>query len=566
MLLWLSIRNFVLIEALDIEFSPGFTVLTGETGAGKSILLDAIGLLLGDRFESRQLRDAEKHTEIAAGFSIAPKSETQHWLGDNAFLDDAEPETLVLRRVLDHHNKSRSWINGRIATLAQLDALGETLIELHGQHAHQSLTRLPMQRQWLDAYAHNTDLLTATTKAWRAWRGALDILYLAQRSRKERDQEKALLTQKHEDLTALAPKPDEWEQLNVRQQQLRNADTLINAIEEGQAILSDGENAVLSSLFRYTQKLQNASTHEPIFSEITTQLNNAAIEIEEAARALRAVGHHLDLDPESLGHVENRISALFDTARKYRVRPEELPTLANETDAALAQLEQSADIETLAHAAQDCENQYRQSAKLLSQTRQRAAQKLNQSVTATMNELAMPGGRFEAMVSTDSVIESFGTDQIEFYISTHPGQALAPLAKVASGGELSRIALALLTVLAQTGRVPTLIFDEIDTGIGGATGHAIGKRLRELGNERQVLCVTHLPQVAACARYHWRVQKGGDSKNVVTRIAALNDNERAEEIARMLGGTNVTAKTRAHAKELLAESAKSSSVYPPKLL
>lgn len=551
MLLWLSIRNFVLVETLDIEFAPGFTVLTGETGAGKSILLDAIGLLLGDRFESRQLRDAEKRTEIAAGFSITPESETRHWLDDNDFLDDTEPETLILRRVLDHHNKSRTWINGRNATLAQLDALGETLIELHGQHAHQSLTRLPLQRQWLDAYARNAELLTDTAKAWRTWRTALDALHLAQRSQKERDHEKALLTQKHEDLTALAAKFGEWEQLNARQQQLRNADTLISAIEEGQTLLSDGENAILSTLFRYTQKLQNAATHEPNFNEIAAQLNSAAINIEEAARALRANSRHLDLDPESLVGVENRISALFEMARKYRVRPEELPTLAEETNMALMQLEQSADIGALMRAVENNESLYRKSAQQLSETRQRAAKKLNNAVTAAMNELAMPGGKFEAVVTPNAVIESHGTDHIEFHISTHPGQALAPLAKVASGGELSRIALALLTVLAKTGSVPTLIFDEIDTGIGGATGHAIGQRLRELGAERQVLCVTHLPQVAACAHQHWRVQKEGDNKSVETHVHALDNNERIEEIARMLGGASVTAKTRAHAKELL---------------
>jgi DNA repair protein RecN len=554
MLLWLSIRNFVLIESLDIEFSPGFTVLTGETGAGKSILLDAIGLLLGDRFQSRQLRDAEKRTEIAAGFSFVSSSETQRWLADHDFLDDNDPDALVLRRTLDRDNKSRAWINGRVATLAQLDALGETLIELHGQHAHQSLTRLPMQRQWLDAYAHNAELLSTTVQAWRAWRAALDAFTLAQCSQKERDAEKALLTQKHEDLSALAPKADEWERLNARQQQLRNADALIQAIEEGQSLLHDSEDAILTNLFRYIQKLQSAATHAPDFNDIAAQLNNAAIDIEEAARALRDSGRHLDLDAESLTQVENRISALYDIARKYRVRPEELPELAQETERSLTQLEQSADINTLTRVVEENESQYQQCAQKLSKKRQQPAKKLNQTVTAAMNELAMSGGRFEVVITENAVTESHGTDHIEFYLSAHPGQALAPLAKVASGGELSRTALALLTVLAQTGSVPTLIFDEIDTGIGGATGHTIGQRLRELGRERQVLCVTHLPQVAACAHQHWRVQKEGDRHHVETHLVALNKDERIEEIARMLGGASITAKTRAHAKELLKEA------------
>ncbi|MDR1529521.1 MAG: DNA repair protein RecN [Burkholderiales bacterium] len=556
MLLWLSVRNFVLVESLEIEFEPGFTVLTGETGAGKSILLDAIGLLLGNRFESRQFRNNAERAELAAGFSILANARAYTWLTEHDFLDDNDPATLVLRRVQDTNNKNRVWINGRSATLAQLNALGATLIELHGQHEHQSLTRTPTQRQWLDAYAQNADLLASVSDAWRAWRSANESLAIAQRSQGERDAEKALLTQRHEDLSALAPQPDEWENLNIRQRQLNHADMLLATIEEGQTLLQDAEDAILSRLFHLSHKLRVAGTHEPSMESVAAQLDNAAIEIEEAARTLRDYARSVDLDPKSLASVENRLSALHEIARKYRTRPEDLPVFAQETLAALVRLEQSVDIEALTRATLEAENHYREYATELTAARRRAAEKLQREVGTAMNELAMPGGRFKVLIAPAPRPESHGIDIIEFQISTHPGQMLAPLAKVASGGELSRISLALLTVLAQTGGVPTLVFDEIDTGIGGATGHTIGQRLRALGNNRQVLCVTHLPQVAACAHQHWRATKEGDRREVVSRVDLLNQNERIEEIARMLGGATVTTKTRAHAKELLAQTTK----------
>ncbi|MDR2710809.1 MAG: DNA repair protein RecN [Burkholderiales bacterium] len=550
MLHWLSIRNFVLVETLDIEFGAGFTVLTGETGAGKSILLDAIGLALGDRFEARQLRVGTDRAEISAGFVIAEKNLAHDWLVEHDLLDD-DAHTLVLRRTLDANGKSRAWINGHPAPLTQLAELGALLLELHGQHAHQSLSQSKAQRHWLDAYADALPQVEAVRDAWHSWRVAQQTLDNAREKQETLANERERLTLRYDDLQALAMQEGEWEQLSSRQNQLAHAETLLTTARDGADLLSEGEAALLPQLHRLIQNLRDAGQYDPAFDTLAQQIDSAAIDLDEAARTLRDAAHHVDLDPETLAATETRLTAIHDLARKYRARPEALPALTADTAQALARLEQVTDFAALEQALADSERRYRDHAQKLSQSRRRAARQLAEAVTSGLVALAMPGGRFEVAVTLAAQPESYGIDHIEFNISTHPGQPLAPLAKVASGGELSRIALALLTVLARSGSVPTLIFDEIDTGVGGAVGHAIGQRLRALGGEKQVLCVTHLPQVAACAHHHFQVSKEGNDESVKCRLAALNASTRVEEIARMLGGATVTTKTRAHARELL---------------
>ncbi|MDR0770886.1 MAG: DNA repair protein RecN [Burkholderiales bacterium] len=554
MLHWLSIRNFVLVETLDLEFGSGFTVLTGETGAGKSILLDAIGLVLGDRFEARQLRVGTDRAEIAAGFTVAKSSPAQGWLAEHDLLDD-DPHTLVLRRVLDAHGKSRAWINGHPAPLAQLAELGALLLELHGQHAHQSLSQSKAQRHWLDTFAGASPQAEAVRDAWNSWRAARQAFDDACRTQETLVAEHDRLTLCHDDLQALAMQEDEWAELSARQNQLAHAETLLSTARDGADLLSEGDAALLPQFHHLIQQLHDAGKYDPAFATLANHIDSAVIELAEAARTLREVARRVDLDPEALAATEARLTAIHDMARKYRVRPEALPALAADTAQALARLEQAADLAALEQAVADSERLYRDHAQKLSHRRRRAAHELAAAVTSGLAALAMPGGRFEVAVTPAAQPESHGLDHIEFGISAHPGQPLAPLAKVASGGELSRLALALLTVLAHSGSVPTLIFDEIDTGVGGAVGHAIGQRLRALGDEKQVLCVTHLPQVAACAHHHFQVSKEGDDTQVKTRLAVLDPATRVEEIARMLGGASVTTKTRAHAHELLEAAA-----------
>ncbi|MCL2309457.1 MAG: DNA repair protein RecN [Proteobacteria bacterium] len=550
MLHWLSIRNFVLVETLDIEFGPGFTVLTGETGAGKSILLDAIGLVLGDRFEARQLRAGTDRAEIAAGFIIARNSPSYEWLAEHDLLDD-DTHALTLRRVLDAGGKSRAWINGRPAPLTQLTELGALLLELHGQHAHQSLSQNKAQRHWLDAYAGVLPQADAVRDAWRAWRAAQQALDNARQTQETMVAERERLTLRHDDLQALAMQDGEWEQLSARQNQLTHAETLLTIARDGADLLSEGEAALLPQLHHLIQKLRDAGQYDPAFTALSQQIESATIDLAEAARSLREAARHVDLDPETLAATEARLTVIHDLARKYRTRPEALATLAADTTQALARLDQAADLVVLEQALADSERRYRDHAQKLSLQRRRAARELADAVTSGLAALAMPGGRFEVVVTSIAQPESYGLDHIEFNISAHSSQPLAPLAKVASGGELSRIALALLTVLARAGSAPTLIFDEIDNGVGGAVGHAIGQRLRALGGEKQVLCVTHLPQVAVCAHHHYLVTKEGDHEQVKCRLTVLDPATRAEEVARMLGGATVTAKTRAHARELL---------------
>jgi DNA repair protein RecN (Recombination protein N) len=548
MLRLLSIRNFVLVDSLDVEFDRGFAVLTGETGAGKSILLDALALLLGDRFELRQLRPGAEKAELAAEFDVSDAPGVRAWLAEQALADEAGE--VLLRRVLDAQGRSRAWINGRPATLAQLGELGERLVDLHGQHAHQSLEAPEVQRALLDAFGGFATLTRETGEAWRAWRSAVEKCNAATSAAQASATEREFLAERQRELAALGASATEWAELSATQSRLANAAGLIEATTQGEELLAGGDDALTVRLAQLAQRLRAEAVHDVALDPIIELLEPARIQLEETARALREYRRRLDLDPQELARVEERLTAIHDLARKHRVRPESLPALLAETDARLATLAESADADALARSATLAEARYRALAADLSNKRRFAANELSHRVTEAMQALAMAGGRLEIALPALSNPASYGVEGVEFEVASHPKQGLGPLAKVASGGELSRIALAIQVVTSEVGQVPTLVFDEVDTGIGGAVAATVGKLLQSLGGRRQVLCVTHLPQVAAFADAHFRVTKTGAGEFVGTELARLSRDERIEELARMLGGSAITGKTRAHAKEL----------------
>jgi len=548
MLRLLSIRNFVVVDALDVEFERGLTVLTGETGAGKSILLDALSLLLGDRFELRQLRPGADRAELAAAFDATDVPGVRAWLAEQDLAGDGDD--VLLRRTLDAQGKSRAWINGRPATLAHLKDLGERLVDLHGQHAHQSLAQPVAQRNLVDAFGGFTALAREAAESFRAWRTAVDSCAAAAQAAQATSTEREFLDTRRRELAALAITESEWAELSAAQSRLANAADLIDAATQGGETLSEGDAALTVQLAQLTQRLKAAAAHDPALAEIVALLEPAAVELEEAARALRDYLRRLDLDPKELQRVEMRLTAIHDLARRHRVRPEALPALLAETEARLNALAESADAELLARRAAEAGAVYRVLAEQLSSKRRFAATELAHRVTAAMQSLSMAGGRLEIALDPLPSPASYGLDDVEFRVATHPKQPLAPLSRVASGGELSRIALAIQVVASEVGQVPTLVFDEVDSGIGGAVAATVGELLQKLGSDRQVLCVTHLPQVAACADAHFRVTKTGAGDGVRSELAQLSAAERVEELARMLGGATITAKTRAHAREM----------------
>ena len=551
MLRLLSIRNFVVVEALDLELAGGFSVLTGETGAGKSILLDALALLLGDRFELRQLRPGAERAELAAVFDVAEHSGVVAWLAEQGLAtDDA---TLLLRRTQDAQGKSRAWINGRPATLAQLKEVGEMLVDLHGQNAHQSLLQADLQRALLDAFGGFAALARETAKAWRDWRAAVAKRDAATAAARESTAERELLEARRRELAALGATADEWTALSQSQTRLAHAAALLEAAAAAEEELADADAALVRRLAALIAKLDATAVHDPALAEIVALLEPARIELTEAARELRAYRDKLDLDPAELARVEVRLAAIHDVARKYRVRPEALPELFVDTEARLQALADSADIAALDKRVAIAEADFQALADQLSRKRELAANELETRVTDAMQELAMKGGRLEIALVPLAAPASYGNEHVEFRVASHPKQPLGPLAKVASGGELSRIALAIQVVTSDVGEVPTLIFDEVDVGIGGAVAATVGRLLQSLGLRRQVLCVTHLPQVAAFADAHFRVTKHGDDATVRADVETLDAGGRVEELARMLAGSAITAKSRAHAKELLAQ-------------
>jgi DNA repair protein RecN (Recombination protein N) len=548
MLRHLAIRDFVIVDRLELEFSPGFGALTGETGAGKSILIDALALALGDRADAGVVRAGCDKAEVAATFDIAGLPQVSAWLSANDL--DAGDE-LILRRVLDAGGRSRGYINGSSATAQQMREVGEFLVDIHGQHAHQSLLRGDAQRVLFDTHAGLSDPAQQVATAWRAWREAEQALKSAATGAESLEREREQLEWQVRELDTLAFSGDEWAALEIEHKRLGHAASLIDGARFALDALADGEAACSGNLDRVASRITGLAGYDPALQEVSGLLQSASAELAEAVSTLRRYADRVDLDPARLVEIERRMEAVLACARKYRVQPNELPGLLAGWQARLATLAAAADIDALAARVEAVQADYLNLARALSVGRQRAAGEMGAAVSALMQQLALASGRFEVVLLPLVEGAACGLEQVEFRVGGLAGAEAKPLAKVASGGELSRISLAIQVLTSRSASVPTLIFDEVDVGIGGGVAEIVGRLLRELGGERQVLCVTHLPQVAARAEWQWQVSKATRDGVTLSSIQPLDDERRVCEIARMLGGVEVTDITLAHAGELL---------------
>lgn len=553
MLLALSLQNFVIVEKLNLNFQNGFTVLTGETGAGKSITLDAIALLLGDKADYSQIRTGANEAQLSALFDISEHPILQAELREQGLLADDSSE-LAIRRTIDIKGKSRSYINNQAATLAQLKHIGSQLIDIHGQNAHHSLNQESAQRQLLDAFSGSLKLVEQTQAAYQAWQTAQHALNEAQTQAEHIAIERERLEWQYNELDQLAPEAGEWESLNQSHDSLANAAELLQAASEVQDYI-DSDNGIARQISRSQRTLGKLAHIEPRFAESLEMLDSIEAELSEISRNLSGVLSDIEINPNELHAKEERISDLMSTARKYRIEPEELPNKLAEIQAALQQLEAATDIEALQKNVAQAQDAYMQIAQQLSSARHKAASKLAHETTEHMQTLAMKGAKFHIELQLSSPT-AHGLEHIQYQVAANKGTPLRPLNKVASGGELARISLSIQVVTSQYTQVPTLIFDEVDTGIGGGVAETVGRALRTLGKQHQVLAITHLPQVAACGEHHWQVAKHSEGEQTISEISVLDDATRVNEIARMLGGETITETTRQHAAEMLANAAK----------
>ena len=550
MLVHLSIRNYLLVESVELDFAPGLTVLTGETGAGKSILVDALALALGDRAEGGVVRRGTARAEIAAEFAIDELPALSIWLEHAGFT--AENGSLILRRVIDAGGRSRAFVNGSAATLAQLREAAEFLLDIHGQHAHHALLRAQTQREVLDAWAGAQSQVAEVSAAWHAWQAARIQRREAEGHGQSRQIEREGLSLAVEELRAVGDDLARWEEIQAEHGRLAHVTTLL---ESSQALidgLDEGEAAVAGRLGEMRGRLAAMQALDDSLKDVAALLDAASADIAEAVHALRRYAGHLSLDPERLSELDRSLGEMHRLARKHRVRPEELAALLGQFEERLVELAASDDLDALQAIEDAAWVDYQEGARALGAVRREAAQRLAQQVTAAMHELALAGGHFEVRLEAASEPRAHGLEDVGFIVASHPGLPPGPLAKVASGGELSRISLAIQTALSGVAGVPTLIFDEVDVGIGGSVAEAVGRRLAKLGEHRQVLVITHLPQVAARGSHHLRVAKVASGGLVTSHIEALDDPARVEEIARMLGGARITSTTREHAAEMLA--------------
>lgn len=548
MLLALSLRDFVIVEQLHLDFQHGFTVLTGETGAGKSITLDAIGLLLGDKADYSQVRHGAKEAQLSALFDISALPLLQAELREQGLLND-DAEELSIRRIIDAKGRNRSFINNQAATLAQLKQIGEQLIDIHGQNAHHSLNQESAQRRLLDEFAGNGQLVLQTQNAYQNWQAAKKILQEAQEQANHIDIERERLEWQFNELDQLSLQAGEWETLSQSHDSLAHAAELLQAASEASEWVG-GDNGLQSLLYRCQKTLQNLADIEPRFAESLNLLDSIEAELSEVASLLGDVSDAVEINPSELAAKEARMQELLSMARKYRVEPEQLIEKWAEIQAALLELEAATDIEGLQKTVEQNERIYLEYAQQLSVQRHQAAKKLSEETAAHMQYLAMQGAKFQIELLPTSP-SAYGLEQVQYQVAANRGSPLRPLNKVASGGELARISLSLQVVTSQYTQVPTLIFDEVDTGIGGGVAETVGKALRTLGGKHQVLAVTHLPQVAACGEHHWKVAKHDEGEQTVSEIHVLSAEQRIEEIARMLGGEKITDTTRHHAAEML---------------
>ena len=540
----MGLRDFVIVRSLDLEFSSGLSVLTGETGAGKSILIDALQLALGARAEASVVREGATRCEISAEFDTS--APVQQWLSEAGF--DAS-DSLLLKRTIDAQGKSRAWINGSAATATQLREVGDCLVDIHGQHAWQSLTRPDAVRGLLDAYSGiDTKALAVLWQEWRASQLALEQAKLAQSNLV---QERERLEWQISELEKLNPLPDEWETLNADHTRLSHAQTLLDAAQHALRELDTDDQGALAQLAKAQNLLADQAAVEPEFQNLADVLASSLAQTSDAAHSLQAWLRRTDLDPQRLQSLDERMGLWMSLARRYKRQPAELAALLQSWRHELKRLELASDLAALEKALALAGQAYQAEARRVSQTRGRGAPKLAKAITQAMQGLGMQGGSFEVALNKLPQGQSSGLEEVVFLVAGHAGSTPRPVGKVASGGELSRIALAIAVTTSALGQAQTLIFDEVDSGVGGAVAETVGRLMQQLGADRQVLAVTHLPQVAACAHHHWVVTKRSDKSGSFSQLQAVTDNDRVQEIARMLGGDKRSATSLAHAQEML---------------
>ncbi|QWD70088.1 DNA repair protein RecN [Polynucleobacter sp. UB-Siik-W21] len=555
MLQTISLRDFVIVDQLELDFASGFTVLTGETGAGKSILLDALSLVLGERADSSQIREGSNRAEISALFRIDAEliQSFGQWLDAQGFPLEDNGQSLLLKRTIESNGRSRAFINGSVATLTQLREAGDQLVDIHGQHAHQLLLKGGAQRELLDRHTGLLPLATEVAQAFKTLNDSRRRLEQAENAGQDVERERERLQWQLEELSELAPQEGEWINIQSEHARLANGAKLIGGCQEAIDILSDADNSLASSLSKVCGNISALAEHDQALSGISESLESAQIQLDEAIHGLNRYLQKIDLDPARLEQVEERMQALHSASKKYRTEVEVLPTLLLETTERLEALTASQNMDALREKVKQEEAAYLKLAKQLSQKRSKAATDLGQLVTDAMQNLSMAGGRLEIALSPLQEGGSHGLEQIEFLVAGHVGSTPRSLAKVASGGELARISLAISVITSKASFTPTLIFDEVDAGIGGAVAETVGKLLHQLGQSHQILCVTHLPQVAAQGNHHLKVSKSQSGDKTVSQVQPLGRTERVEEVARMLGGATITDTTRRHARELLEQ-------------
>ncbi len=549
MLRHLSIRDFVIVDRLELAFEAGFGALTGETGAGKSILLDALGLALGGKAEAGVVRSGQARAEIVAEFDLPPDGPLRAWLAEQEI--DADEGVLLMRRVIESGGRSKAWLNGSPVVLAQLRTAGEWLADIHGQHAHHALLRPDAQLALVDAHGGLVAQAAEVAERHRAWSALRRAREAAEEGASSTERERELLGWQVAELRELAFEPDEWAQLNQEQARLAHAAGLIEGSAEVIDGLAEGEYALVSQLERLLSRVADMATHDGQLADVQELLGSASIQLDEALHAMRRYRDRLDLDPDRLAEIDQRIQAITAMARKYRVAPEGLPEVLAESVGRLDRLVRQSDPEALAREEAAARLAFLAVAEPLSAARRKLAAELSAAVTEAMQSLAMGGAQFEIALRPVEEGAASGLESVEFLVTANASQPLRPMARVASGGELSRIGLAIQVITSRNAATPTLIFDEVDVGIGGRVAEIVGRLLRQLGDDRQVLCVTHLPQVAAQANWQWSIAKETRDGETLSRVTPLDDPARIEEIARMLGGVNITDTTRSHAAEML---------------
>ena len=540
----ITLQDFVIVQTLDLELHSGFTVLTGETGAGKSILIDAVQLVLGARADAGVVREGSSRADISAEFDCPTGA--QPWLDEAGF---EAGDTLLLRRTIDAQGKSRAWVNGTPATATQLRALGDMLLDIHGQHAWQSLTRPDSVRELLDAYAglNQSDV----AMRWSRWRADQKTLQQARQDQATLQQERERLQWQIGELDKLAPAEDEWEELEAQHKRLSHAQALMEGAQGALQALQDDDAGALAALTRAHSLLDGQEDIEPEFASLADILSSCLAQAGDVAHSLQLYLRHADMDPQRLAELDARISLWMTLARRYRRTPAELPTLLQGWKDEMRRLDAATDLAQLEAAEATSARAYLAAARTLSQARAKAAPRLSAAITQAMQGLGMEGGKFEVSVAKLAEPAAHGIDDVEFLVAGHPGMSPRPIGKVASGGELSRISLAISVTTSQLGAAPTLIFDEVDSGVGGAVAETVGRLMQQLGSDRQVLAVTHLPQVASCAHHHLKVIKRKQAEGTTSSVQPIQGDVRVAEIARMLGGEKSTETTLAHAREML---------------